>query len=184
MGIECGIHGTEVAHVHSRRGAYLCARYRYLSHIRGEIDAQSYDIQDFVVIEVRLLRQNGEDIIRDFDEDSLVLRFEVGSHHVADRIGVHWPRPSWNSGTSRPGTLPTLAQEYDEFAVVANNVPLGVEQSVRIIDAASSAVHGSGNFIQGHGLLEEVRGGEHGHGRPSGFGTAVERVEMVGTPAD
>ena len=68
MGIECSINGTEIAHAHahSRRRAYL---YSYLSQIRGEVDAQSY-MQDFVVIEVRLHRQNGKDPIRNFNKDS------------------------------------------------------------------------------------------------------------------
>ena len=156
MGIECSISGTEIAHAHFRRRAYFCARYRYLSQIRGEVDAQSYNMQDFVVIEVRLHRQDGKYPTRAFDEDSLVLCFEAGSHHIPDRIGVHWLGPSWRGGTSRLGTLRTLAQESDKFAVVANDVPLGVEQSVRIIYAASSAVRGLGKLIQRHGMAEEV----------------------------
>ena len=157
MGIECSISGTEIAHAHSRRRGNLCARYRYLSQIRGEVDAQSDNMQEDVVIEVRLLRQSGEDLIRDFDKDGLVLRSEAGTHHLPDRIGVHWPRPGWRGGiTPRRGTLRTLAQEWDEFTVVANNVPLGVEQSVRIIDAASSADHSSGKLIQCHGLAQQV----------------------------
>ena len=155
MGIECSINGTEIAHAHANSCRRACL-YSYLSQIRGEVDAQSYNMQDFVVIEVRLHRQNGKNSIRNFNKDSLMLCSEVGSHHVLDQIGVLWPRPSWISGPSRPGMLQILAQDRDNIAVAVNNVPLGVAQSVRIRYAASSALHDLGKLIQGHAMAEEV----------------------------